>query len=73
MIIEKAKFDGITTFILGGLALEYCLGEAAYDLYDAGFQVIVNLSATKAIGDADAWIRKARDYGIKFVESSKNL
>jgi len=72
-LIEKATFDGVDTFILGGLALDYCLGEAAFDLRKAGFRVIVNLAATKAIGDAKAFVEKAEKEGIEFVENSDEI
>ena len=74
-LIEKAKCDKIDTFILGGLALEYCLGAAAYDLKAAGFDVIINLAATKPIFqvDAEEYIAKAKNAGIKFVNSTKEF
>lgn len=72
-VIEKAKCDGIDTFILGGLALNYCLGEAALDLKKAGFRVIVNLGATKAIGDAKEFIEKAEREGIEFVKTADEI
>jgi len=72
-VIEKAKCDGVDTFILGGLALDYCLGEAAFDLKNAGFRVIVNLGATRAIGDAQAFIEKAKEKGIEFVETADEI
>ena len=72
-LIEKAKCDGVKAFILGGLALDYCLGEAAFDLKKAGFRVIVNLAATRAIGDVNAFIKKAEEAGIEFVENAGKL
>jgi len=65
-IIEKAKVDGVDTFILGGLALDYCLGEGAIDLADAGFNVIINLGATRSIG-------KAEDFIIKVEKMNKSI
>lgn len=72
-VIEKAKCDGVNTFILGGLALDYCLGEAAFDLKKAGFRVIVNLGATRAIGDAKVFIEKAEKEGIEFVDTADKI
>ena len=72
-VIEKAKFDEVDTFILGGLALDYCLGEAAFDLKNAGFRVIINLGATKAIGDEKAFVEKAEKAGIEFVNSADEI
>jgi nicotinamidase/pyrazinamidase len=72
-IIEKANRDGVETFLLGGLALDYCLGEAAFDLKKAGFRVIINLAATRAIGDANAFIEKAKKERIEFINSADEL
>lgn len=72
-VIEKAKYDGVDTFILGGLALDYCLGEAAFDLKNAGFRVIVNLGATRAIGNAFEFVEKAKGKGIEFVETADEI
>jgi nicotinamidase/pyrazinamidase len=72
-VIEKAKCDGIETFILGGLALNYCLGEAAFDLKNAGFRVIINLGATRAIGNAFGFFEKAKEKGIEFVETADEI
>jgi len=72
-VIEKAKCDGVDTFILGGLALDYCLGEAAFDLKNAGFRVIVNLGATRAIGNALEFVERAKEKGIEFVETADEI
>lgn len=72
-LIEKAKCDGVETFLLGGLALDYCLGEAAFDLRKAGFRVIINLAATRAIGDANAFIEKAKKERIEFIDNAGEL
>ena len=74
-IIEKAKYDGIETFILGGLALDYCLGEGAIDLANAGFEVIINLGATRSIGNTDEFIEKIMNMNlnIKFIKSADIL
>ena len=49
-LIEWYKSKNITTVIVGGLALNFCVGSTVIDLVDAGFQVIVNLGACKGIG-----------------------
>ena len=75
-VIEKAKFDGINTFILNGLALNYCLGSAALDLIDAEFEVIVNLGATRGIGaqeDLDNYVEMLKSKGIKVVNSADEI
>jgi len=72
-IIEMAKCDGINTFVLGGLALDYCLKEAALDLRKAGFRVIVNLAATRAIGKAEMAIDELMEKGVEFINNSKGV
>lgn len=75
-IIEKAKCDNIKTFILNGLALTHCLGEGAIDLFNAKFEVIINLGATRGIGtpeEINIYIEKLKDIGIKFVNSADDI
>lgn len=72
-LIEVAKAQGIETFIIGGLALNYCAGQAALDLKAAGFEVIVNLAATKSIGDASVFIADAKEKGVEFAKNSDDF
>lgn len=74
-VIEKAKNDGVDTFILGGLALDYCVGQAAFDLVDAGFRVIINLEATAAIGNPQSFIDNAHEVSenIIFVKNVSEI
>jgi nicotinamidase/pyrazinamidase len=75
-IIEKAKSDNVNTFILGGLALNYCLGEGAIDLKNAGFRVIVNLGATRGIGDIfelNKYVEKLKKLGIEIVNTADDI
>lgn len=75
-VIEKAKYDGVDTFIVNGLALNYCLGSGALDLNDAGFQVIVNLGGTRGIGseeELDKYIEMLRNKGIRIVDSADEI
>ena len=72
-VVEKARQDKVDTFILGGLALDYCLGEAALDLKRAGFRVIVNLGATRAIGNTQEFVDKAKKEGVEFVDSASQI
>lgn len=48
-VIEFLKNKGITNVIIGGLALDYCVKVTALQLKKAGFEVIVNLSATRGL------------------------
>jgi len=75
-LIEKAKYDGIETVILNGLALNYCLGEGAIDFNNAGFNVIINLGATRGIGTEEElkdYITKLKGLGIKFVDKAEQI
>lgn len=72
-IIEWAKCHGVNTFILGGLALNFCLGEGARDLKAAGFRVIVNLAATRGLGDCTAYIAELKALGIEVVDRADEI
>jgi len=72
-IIEKAKCDDVDTFIVSGLALNFCAGEGALDLINAGFKVIFNLGASRAIGDATKYIEILKDKGVQFVDSADEI
>lgn len=75
-VIEYLKQNNITTLILGGLAEDYCLLTSAIQFKKAGFDVIVNLAATKAIDFNDSK-KKAEDemlsLGIKLVDSEEDI
>lgn len=72
-VIEFAKQNGIKTFVVGGLALDFCVGNGVIDLISNGFNVIVNLSSTKSIFDATEYIEKLKGMGVKFVNSSEEF
>ena len=80
-IIEMAKMKDITTFILGGLALNYeenplCLGTAALDLKDAKFEVIINLKSTAGIGSErgkKTFIDTLKSKGIIIVNCANDI
>jgi len=75
-IIEWLKAKGVRTVIVGGLALNYCMGEGALDLQAAGFDVIVNLAATKGLGsqeDLDKYVKVLREAQIVCIENSNML
>lgn len=72
-IIEKATCAGVDTFILGGLALNFCVKEAALDLKKAGFNVIINLGATKAIEGFDDGVLFMKENGIEFVNTADEI
>ena len=70
-VIEFLKCKGIETVIVGGLATDYCVKTTAIQLRRAGFQVIVNLSACRGIGEESvrSALTEMADMGISVVES----
>ena len=48
-VIEFLSARGITSVVVGGLALDYCVKVTALQLQRAGFQVYVNLAATRGM------------------------
>jgi len=76
-LIEWLNSRGITTVIVGGLALNFCVGETIIDLVNSGFQVIANLGACRGIGTEEE-IKKyvdmlINDYNVIVVESYKDI
>ncbi len=76
-LIEFYNYHDITTIVVGGLALNYCLGETLKDLSNAGFQVILNLSATKGLGtqeEIDKYVvMLVNDFNILIVDSVDDI
>jgi len=75
-VIEWATVNKIKTFILGGLALDFCLGEGAKDLNNAGFGVIINLGATRGIAEIKKLkelISEMKEAGIKFIDDASEI
>lgn len=74
-VIEFLKNHAIDTVLVGGLALDYCVKVSALQLAQAGFRVIVNLAATKAMADDSSKqaITKMRATGISFINSTTDL
>ncbi len=48
-VIEFLNARGIASVVVGGLALDYCVKVTALQLQRAGFQVYVNLAATRGM------------------------
>ena len=76
-LIEFYNQHNISTVIVGGLALNYCVGETVKDLSNAGFQVILNLGATKGLGtqkELDKYVEMLRnDFNILVVNSVDDI
>lgn len=69
-VIEYLRAEGITTVIVGGLATDYCVRNTALQLRDAGFDVVLNLAASKGIAAATIAeaITEMQSTGIVVVE-----
>ena len=48
-VIEYLRCQNVSTILVGGLALDYCVRLTVLQLLAAGFQVVVNLSATRSL------------------------
>lgn len=48
-VIEFLRSRGVDTVIVGGLATDFCVKTTVLQLLDAGFRVIVNLSACRGL------------------------
>jgi len=74
-VIEWLKRKMVDTVIVGGLALDYCVKTTAVQLSDAGFNVIINLAACRAVDSSK--IPETLDglgqYNIHFAASSKGV
>lgn len=71
-VIEWLLDRGIQTIIVQGLALDYCVYQTVIDLLPH-FNVIVNKSATKSIGDFDVTVKILEKMGVKFVENANEI
>ena len=47
--IEFLRCNGVSTVIVGGLALDYCVKQTLMQLRQPGFEVIVNLGASRGL------------------------
>lgn len=78
-VIEYLKANYITTVLVAGLALEYCVKTTALQLHNAGFHVIVNLGACRAITKENAlktladFQTTAGHYNIRTIQSASEL
>jgi nicotinamidase/pyrazinamidase len=63
-LIEFLKDKGVTRVICGGLATDFCVNMTAIQL-SKHFEVWVNLSACRGIGDSSDAIKEMVEHGIK--------
>jgi nicotinamidase/pyrazinamidase len=73
--IEYMKAKNIDTVIVGGLALEFCVKKTVLQLLDAGFKVIVNLSATKGLDQTacEMTVHELSAQGVTFIKDANEL
>jgi nicotinamidase/pyrazinamidase len=61
--------NGVTSVVVGGLALDYCVKATALDAQAAGFRTTVLLDATRAVnlseGDAAAAVEEMQGEGVE--------
>lgn len=50
-VIEFLRSRGVDTVIVGGLATDFCVKTTVLQLLDAGFRVIVNMSACRGLSE----------------------
>jgi nicotinamidase/pyrazinamidase len=75
-VIEFLRQKGVTTVLVGGLALDYCVKTTTLQLCRAGFDVVVNLAACRGIAAesiAAALDVLARTAGIRIIDSTADL
>lgn len=63
-VIEYLRLNGVRQVIIGGLALDYCVKTTAIQLNQAGFDVIVLLTACRAL---------AKETGEQAISQMKQL
>jgi nicotinamidase/pyrazinamidase len=70
-VIEYLSYNKISTVILSGLALDFCVKNTAIQLAKAGFNVIVVLEACRGINEELTAAAKLEmlEFGVKFAET----
>ena len=76
-LIEWYNSKGVTTVIVGGLALNFCVSSTVIDLVEAGFQVILNLGGCRGIGtqeELDNCVELlVNEYNVLVVNSADDI
>jgi nicotinamidase/pyrazinamidase len=74
-LIEFLKSRKIKAVIVGGLATDYCVCETVMELVAAGFTVILNLSACRAIAPETAMsaLGKMRGAGVIVATNARTI
>lgn len=74
-VIEYLKLNEIDTVIVGGLATDYCVKTTAFQLFNSGFRVIVNLQACRGVSQdtVSTAIEDMKRAGIFVVANTQEL
>jgi nicotinamidase/pyrazinamidase len=74
-VIEYLQLRKIQCVLVGGLALDYCVATTARQLRHAGFDVVINLAATRGISaeTSDQAKLDLAKIGVRFVERASLL
>ncbi len=74
-VIEYFKSNGIENVIVGGLATDYCVKTTVFQLFNAGFRVIVNLEACRGVAEETVIesVEEMRKAGIEVVANTNEL
>ena len=74
-VIEFLRSKGIKNVIVGGLATDYCVKTTALQLKAAGFEVIVNLAASRgvAVETTRNAIKEMEEAGIFVVDGLNDI
>jgi nicotinamidase/pyrazinamidase len=74
-VIEFLKDNEVTDVVVGGLAIDYCLGTTAIQLALAGFKVYVNLAASRGITEESSKkkIEEMKTYGINIFLNAQDI
>lgn len=74
-LIEYLKSEGISTVIVGGLALEYCVKFSILQLLEGGFRVILNKGAVRGIDKevGEKAIQEMLDQGAEVVDTASDI
>lgn len=73
--IEYLRARGIETVVVGGLATDYCVKTTALQLKRAGFDVVINLAASRGITEPTVLsaLREISAAGIQIINSVGDL
>ncbi len=72
-LIEWLRQQQIATVLLGGLAFDYCVKQTALQLKSAGFRVVINKAACRAISEETESLAtiELQAAGVELLDDSK--